>query len=343
MRKRNLSHPFFIGGLSAFAGALVALTWHTDPAPFPEARVPSVPPPAVRSEPISPLPEPPLEPIAKVALGDRLFHDPRLSSDGTVACAGCHDLGKGGTDRRARSLGVGGAVGSINAPTVFNAAFNFAQFWDGRAATLEAQVAGPLHDPAEMASNWTRVVASLQADPDYRRGFAAVYPDGITPDNVSDAIASFERTLVTPDAPFDRYLRGDREAIPPDAVEGYARFKSFGCTSCHQGVNVGGNLFQRFGAMGDYFADRGNVTRADLGRFNVTGREADRHVFKVPSLRNVAVTAPYFHDGSAQTLDEAVAVMGRYQLGREIEAEDRRLIVAFLRTLTGHYRGVPVQ
>lgn len=343
MRKQDLFPLLIIGFLSVFAISLVIITWHKDPPPFADAGSAAALPAATRSEPISPLPVLAPDAPMRVALGERLFHDPILSRDRNISCASCHDLGRGGSDRRARSEGVGGALGPINSPTVFNTVFNFAQFWDGRAATLEAQIAGPLHDPLEMASSWAQALERLQADPAYRRAFAAAYEQGISRETLTDALASFERSLVTPDAPFDRYLRGDTAAIAPEAIEGYARFKSYGCTSCHQGVNVGGNLFQRFGVMGDYFADRGDIARGDLGRFNVTGRAEDRHVFKVPGLRNVSATAPYFHDGSAATLEDAVAVMGRYQLGRELDGEDRRLIAAFLRTLSGNYRGIPVQ
>lgn len=296
-----------------------------------------------RTEPISPLPRHVAVPPAKVALGERLFNDVRLSRDDTVSCATCHDLARGGTDRRRFALGVNGKIGTINAPTVFNSAFNFVQFWDGRAASLEDQVAGPVNNPIEMASNWPQVLAKLSADGDYQAQFAAVYSDGITAANIADAIAGFERSLVTPDAPFDRYLRGDAGALTADQHEGYRRFKDLGCASCHQGINLGGNLFQRFGVMRDHFADKPSMTNADLGRYNVTKREEDRHVFKVPGLRNVALTAPYFHDGSAATLEDAVTVMGRAQLGRELSTEDTRLISAFLRSLTGQWRGKQLQ
>lgn len=279
----------------------------------------------------------------RVELGRRLFHDPRLSRDNSISCATCHDLRRGGTDGRARSVGVGAAEGDVNAPTVFNTVFNFKQFWDGRAETLEDQIDGPIHNPKEMGSSWPQIVEKLRQDPEYVRAFAAIYRDGIEPRNVKDAIATFERSLITPNSRFDRLLRGDRSALSDDEKAGYERFKAYGCAACHQGVNVGGNMFQRFGVMADYFADRGNVTKADLGRFNVTGHEGDRYRFKVPGLRNVALTAPYFHDGSAEVLEEAVNVMARYQLGRTLSAADVVLIAKFLRTLTGEYNGKPLQ
>lgn len=286
---------------------------------------------------VAPLPPAPDLPAAKVALGERLFKEPRLSRDDSLACASCHDLTRGGVDRRAFSVGVGGAIGAINAPTVFNSGFSIAQFWDGRAATLEEQAAGPVHNPIEMDSNWPQVIGKLSADASYQTAFAAIYPDGITPANIVDAIATFERTLVTPNSRFDRYLRGEA-VLTPLELEGWKHFRDYGCASCHQGMLLGGNMFQKFGVLRDYFADR-PTTPADLGRYNVTHREEDRHVFKVPSLRNVALTAPYFHDASAPDLATAVTVMGRYQLGRELSKRDVEAIVAFLHTLTGQWRG----
>jgi cytochrome c peroxidase len=289
-------------------------------------------------EALVPLPPPPAVPGDKVMLGRALFLDVRLSRDNTLSCASCHDLSGAGNDGRPVSIGIGGAAGGVNAPTVFNASLNFAQFWDGRAASLEEQAAGPVHNPVEMASSWPEVIAKLQADAGFRREFRRVYPDGITAKNLVDAIATFERTLLTGNSPFDRYLRGDTRAIDERARAGYRNFRELGCVSCHQGVNIGGNMFQRFGIMADYFADRAQsrpVGTPDLGRFNVTGRDEDRHVFKVPSLRNVAQTAPYFHDGSVAVLEEAVAIMGRYQLGRELSREEVASLVAFLQTLSG--------
>jgi cytochrome c peroxidase len=291
--------------------------------------------PLALDEPIRPIPLHVALDAGKVRLGDQLFHDPQLSSDGTVSCASCHDLKRGGTDNQARSLGVGGVTGEINAPTVLNSAFNFKQFWDGRAETLEAQIDGPLQHPKEMASSWPEALRRLARSPAYVAALGQLYPDGITAVTVKDAIATYERSLYTPNAPFDRYLRGDPDALSADEKEGYRLFKSRGCVSCHQGVGIGGNMFQVFGVMADYFAARGDIVTADLGRFNVTGDDSDRHVFKVPSLRNVALTAPYFHDGSAATLEDAVEVMGNYQLGRPLSAREIALITAFLRSLTG--------
>lgn len=293
-------------------------------------------------EPIKPIPRELKLDARKVALGKKLFHEPKLSKDDTISCASCHDLRKGGTDQRARSLGINGAEGAINAPTVFNSGFNFNQFWDGRAHSLEEQINGPVQAVAEMGSKWEDVVSKLRRDPDYVAAFKESYPGGIERANIADAIAEFERSLSTPDSRFDKYLRGDQAALTADEKSGYEKFKAYGCSSCHQGANAGGNMFEQLGAMADYFADRGNITKADYGRFNVTGKEEDRYVFKVPSLRNVARTAPYFHDGSTERLETAVAVMGKYQLGQPLSPEDISQIVQFLKTLTGEYGGKPL-
>jgi cytochrome c peroxidase len=283
---------------------------------------------------VLPLPAVPELPPAKIALGRSLFLDARLSRDDSIACASCHDLTTAGHDKRRFSVGVDGAVGTVNAPTVFNAALNFAQFWDGRADSLEEQAAGPVHNPVEMGSDWPQVVAKLSADADLVSRFQRVYGHGPTAASIVDAIAAFERTLLTVDAPLDRYLRGDTAAIEIRAKEGFRLFREIGCVSCHQGANLGGNMFQRFGVMAEPQRSRAGEV-ADLGRFNVTGREEDRHVFKVPSLRNVALTAPYFHDGSAATLEEAVATMGNSQLGRDLSPAEIDLLVTFLGTLSG--------
>ena len=224
---------------------------------------------------------------------------------------------------------------------MLNAALNFRQFWNGRAASLEEQVDGVVQNPVEMGSKWDDVVVKIAREPKYRDAFAAAYKDGVTKVNIQNAIATYERTLITPNSRFDRFLLGDRNAITEEEKAGYVKFKQYGCIACHQGVNVGGNMFQKFGVMGDYFNQRGNRTDADMGRYLITGDEGDKHVFKVPSLRNVALTAPYFHDGTAKTLEDAVDVMFRYQLGRVASKEDKAAIVKFLNTLTGEVGGKP--
>ena len=290
------------------------------------------------------LPIPSLSPdrtqSGKVLLGEKLFNDPRLSGDGTVSCTTCHDISRNGADRRKIAIGAGNALGIFNTPTVFNSIFNFRQFWDGRANTFVDQVSSPLENIAEMASSWKIAVLRVSEDKEYRRAFDHEYDGEISKRTISDAIAHFETFLLTPNSPFDRFLNGDTTAISNKAKEGYRLFVDYGCISCHQGINIGGNFFHRFGVMGDYFVDRGNPTQADLGRYNITGQEEDRYVFKVPGLRNIAVTAPYFHDGSVETLDEAIEIMGRYQLGRGLSKEERHHIAAFLESLTGEYRGV---
>jgi cytochrome c peroxidase len=297
---------------------------------------------AQSSEPIKPIPSDVKVDEKKAALGEKLFSDKRLSKDNTVACVSCHGLSTGGVDRAQVSTGVGGSKGPINAPTVFNAGFNFRQFWDGRASSLEEQAMAPIHNPKEMGSNWQEVLAKLSADKDMVAAFKAAFPDGLQAKNIQSAIAEFQRTLNTPNSKFDRYLKGDKNALSADEQKGYQLFKNYGCIACHQGVNVGGNMYQVFGVMGDYFKQRGNMTEADLGRYNVTKNDADKHMFKVPSLRNVAMTPPYFHDGTIKTLPEAVEVMFRYQLGRSAPQSDKDLIVKFLQTLTGEYKGKPL-
>jgi cytochrome c peroxidase len=289
-------------------------------------------------EPIKPLPADATQNPARVDIGRRLFNDVRLSANSSVSCSSCHDLTKGGADGRVHSIGFSGKPTAVNAPTVLNATYNFRQFWNGRADSLEAQVREVVQNPIEMGSNWGDVVAKVSKDSIYRRSFADSYKDGVTQTNIQDALATFERTLTTPNSRFDRYLLGDQNAISEQEKTGYTKFKQYGCISCHQGMNVGGNMFQKFGVMGDYFAKRGNPTDADMGRYLTTGEEADKHVFKVPSLRNVALTAPYFHDGTARTLADAVDVMFMYQLGRKASKDDMADIIRFLNTLTGDPR-----
>jgi len=294
---------------------------------------------ALKGEPIKPIPLQIKLDARKVALGRELFYEPKLSHDNTVSCASCHDFRKGGCDPRVHSFGINNAEGKINTPTVFNCGFNFKQFWDGRAGSLEEQVDGPLLAADEMGSTWDEVVRKLRAAPRYVASFKEIFPDGIQSENIKSVIAEFERSLITPNARFDQFLRGDDSALSAMEKEGYRKFKTYGCTSCHQGVNVGGNMFETLGAMADYFSARGSVTKADYGRFNVTGREEDRFVFKVPSLRNVALTGPYLHDGSAKRLEDAVGVMGKYQLGQSLSSGDIDDIVSFLKTLTGEFEG----
>ncbi|MFY9993747.1 MAG: cytochrome-c peroxidase [Leclercia sp.] len=289
-----------------------------------------------RNEPVQPVPKSlPVE-ARKVALGFRLYHDTRLSGDSTLSCASCHNLNAGGVDGRQTSRGVNGAVGPINAPTVFNATFNSEQFWDGRAANLQKQAGGPPLNPIEMASkSWEEIIAKLDVDPALKAAFEAVYPQGFSGDTITDAIAEYEKTLITPNAPFDNWLRGDDSALTAQQKRGYALFKENKCATCHGGVILGGRSFEPLGLKAEY--DFGEVTPADIGRMNVTNEVRDRLRQKVPGLRNVALTAPYFHRGDVPTLDEAVKLMLRYQVGTGLPQADVDDMVAFLESLTGVY------
>ncbi len=278
---------------------------------------------------------------AKAALGFKLYHDTRLSVDNTVSCASCHGLNTAGVDNKQYSEGVEGKLGGVNAPTVYNAVYNFVQFWDGRAVTLADQAAGPPVNPVEMASpNFDAIVAKLNKDKKFVREFKKVYPEGLSQATITDAIEQFERTLITPNSRFDKYLRGDKTAITAEELEGYELFKKYNCATCHVGKNLGGESYELMGLRKHYFADRGlELTEEDNGRFKQTGVERDRHRFKVPGLRNVALTWPYYHDGTRTSLKEAVCAMGTYQSGVELTDEEEDKIVAFLNTLTGEYQG----
>ena len=281
---------------------------------------------------------------AKAELGYMLFHDTRLSVDNTVSCASCHDLSTAGVDNHQYSHGVEDQLGGVNAPTVFNAVYNFVQFWDGRAATLSAQAAGPPLNPVEMASpSFESIIEKLEADKKFAKAFKAVYPEGMTEATLTDAIENFERTLLTPGSRFDKWLYGDDSAISAEELEGYELFKKYDCATCHAGQNLGGLSYELMGLRKHYFADRGlELTVEDNGRFKETGEERDRHRFKVPGLRNVEHTWPYYHDGTRETLEEAVRDMGIYQSGVELTQAEIDKITSFLKTLTGEYQGKPV-
>jgi cytochrome c peroxidase len=281
---------------------------------------------------------------AKAELGFDLFHDTRLSVDNTVSCASCHDLATAGVDNHQYSHGVNDLMGGVNAPTVFNAVYNFVQFWDGRAATLAAQAAGPPLNPVEMASSsFDEIIAKLQADKAFAKKFNAVYPDGMTEANLTDAIEHFERTLITPGSRFDKWLMGDDSALTADELEGYELFKKYDCATCHAGKNLGGLSYELMGLRRHYFAERGlELTEEDNGRYKETKNERDRHRFKVPGLRNVEHTWPYYHDGTRHTLEEAVLDMGKYQSGVDLTQAEVDKITAYLKTLTGEYKGKPV-
>jgi cytochrome c peroxidase len=280
------------------------------------------------SSPIKPIPDTIEVDSQKAVLGKKLFFDPILSKDGTISCATCHDLQNGGDDGLKFSVGIQGKKGDINAPTVYNAVFNFRQFWDGRAKDLQEQAKGPIENPVEMGHNFSDLTAVLQKHKTYSEAFTALFPNGSTEDNIADALAEFEKTLITPNAPFDLYLKGKKDAITVQEERGYKLFESKGCILCHNGVNVGGNFYNKFGIFKD-------ANSTHLGRYTITKREEDKYVFKVPSLRNVALTAPYMHDGRAKTLTNAVEIMTEHQLGRYMSPEEIEDIVLFLKSLTG--------
>lgn len=273
----------------------------------------------------------------RVALGRLLFFEPRVSLDGTTSCARCHQPGLYGTDALPKSIGAAGRVNARNAPTVLNAAMQFSEHWLGDRTDVEDQARRALLGPASFGNpDFAAAMAKLQAIPGYATLFRDAFPgkaDPVTPENWGAAIGAYERTLLTP-APFDAYLKGDTGALTPTAQAGLARFIDTGCANCHNGVGVGGGSFQKFGVMEDYRKATGSQP-VDPGRFAVTGQAADRYLFKVPSLRNVAMTAPYFHDGSVATLSEAVRVMARVQLGKTLADGEVEAIVAFLASLTG--------
>lgn len=275
---------------------------------------------------ITPIPEKQNVYLKKAYLGKKLFNDPILSSDGTISCASCHILKDGGDDNRVFSIGINNQLGNINAPTVLNSVFNFRQFWNGRAKDLKEQALGPIENPIEMGNSFDTLIPKLKKS-FYNEEFLEVYEDGITKENIVDAIAEFEKALITPNAPFDKYLKGDNNAITEVQKDGFELFKNKGCIACHNGVNIGGNLYSKFGVMSD-------INTNNLGRFLITKKEKDKNFFKVPSLRNIEKTAPYFHDARTDNLYEAVKIMALYQLGRSISDNDILKIVEFLKSLT---------
>jgi cytochrome c peroxidase len=282
-------------------------------------------------EPITPIRPAQEINLARAELGKKLYFDPRLSKSGFISCNSCHNLSMGGTDNLPTSIGDRWQQGPINSPTVLNSSLNVAQFWDGRAADLKAQAGGPIANPGEMGFTHTLAVHVLESIPEYVNEFKLVYgEDGVDIDKVTEAIAEFEKTLVTPNSPFDQWLLGDEDAISPDAKAGYTVFKNSGCTACHNGAAAGGNTFQKMGIVEPY-----KTSNPAKGLEAVTGKDADRFKFKVPTLRNVEMTYPYFHDGAAKTLREAVNTMGRIQLGKKFTDEENAQIVAFLKSMTG--------
>jgi cytochrome c peroxidase len=286
---------------------------------------------AFREEPIKPIRPPQNINLGMVELGKKLYFDPRLSKSGFISCNSCHNLSMGGTDNIPTSIGDRWQQGPINAPTVLNSSLNVAQFWDGRAADLKEQAGGPIANPGEMAFSHTLAISVLGTIPGYVREFRQVFgKEKIDIDQVTLAIAEFEKTLVTPNSRFDQWLLGRNDALTAQELAGYELFKDSGCIACHNGEAVGGATFQKMGLVEPY-----KSTSSAEGRSAVTGKDIDRFNFKVPTLRNVELTYPYFHDGAANTLAESVTIMGRLQLGRKFSPDENARIVAFLKTLTG--------
>ncbi|MGE6434508.1 cytochrome-c peroxidase [Shewanella baltica] len=286
---------------------------------------------AISAEPIEVIKVVKVTEPEKVELGKMLFFEPRLSKSGYISCNSCHNLATGGVDALPTSVGHNWQQGPINSPTVLNANYMLAQFWDGRASDLQAQAAGPIENPKEMGYSHALATQTIASMPAYRAHFAKVYGDeNVTIDRLTDAISTFEKTLVTPNSPFDQYLLGKQDAISVDAKAGYQLFKSKGCVSCHNGPAVGGTMYMKMGLIKPF-----HTNNPAEGRIAVTGKEADKFVFKVPTLRNIELTYPYFHDGSVWTLEEAVNTMADIQLGQKLSDKENLEMVAFLVSLTG--------
>lgn len=286
---------------------------------------------AISAEPIEVIKVVKVTEPEKVELGKMLFFEPRLSKSGYISCNSCHNLATGGVDALPTSVGHNWQQGPINSPTVLNANYMLAQFWDGRASDLQAQAAGPIENPKEMGYSHALATQTIASMPAYRAHFAKVYGDeNVTIDRLTDAISTFEKILVTPNSPFDQYLLGKQDAISVDAKAGYQLFKSKGCVSCHNGPAVGGTMYMKMGLIKPF-----HTNNPAEGRIAVTGKEADKFVFKVPTLRNIELTYPYFHDGSVWTLEEAVNTMADIQLGQKLSDKENLEMVAFLVSLTG--------
>jgi cytochrome c peroxidase len=277
------------------------------------------------------------------ALGRKLFNDRILSGDRSLSCASCHAPESGGSDRLPTSRGIGGREGPFNTLSLYNAASNFRLNWDGSAADFKEQADGHIADPDVMGAQWTEIEKRLLRDRTYRKTFYRLFPDNVTRENVLEALAAYQALLVTPNCRFDRFLLGDGRIVSDQEKRGFEIFQKKGCATCHVGVNLGGQSFERMGLRAEYFAGRGEIKEADNGRFNVTGNEADRHKFRVPSLRNVVLTWPYFHDGSVATLREAVEVMAACQTEEAMTPDEVDLVVDFLETLTGELGGKPLE
>ncbi len=297
--------------------------------------------PALGYQAIQPIPR--VLPVdeTRVLLGKKLFHDPVLSGNG-VSCAQCHDTGKNGADGLAVTIDSRGGRDAVNTPTIFNAVFSTRYTWRGHITSLDEQIEAVMANEKHMNADWDRVLSRLAHDRYYANQFKRLFADGLTRDNVKKALIAYEMSLITPDAPFDDFLRGKQDAISEDQKSGYLLFQQYGCISCHQGVNVGGNALVKMGVFSNPFDEQALKTGSgnyDLGLYSVTGKPADRYIFRVPSLRNVEKTAPYFHNGRVDKLEDAIRYMAFYQIGRSMPEEDVRLIGEFLKSLTGRFGG----
>lgn len=267
-----------------------------------------------------------------VSLGKALFHSPMLSKNNSISCSSCHMVDFGGDDGMALSTGINNLLGNRNSPTVLNSVFNFKQFWDGRAADLTEQVAGPIHNPVEMGSSWDEIIKKLKRDPYFYKAFMDISKNGVNEENILKAIVTYEESLITPNAPIDLYLLGDSDALTKQQKRGLDLFVNYGCSTCHQGVNIGGNIYQKFGMLNDVPEE----FKADLGKYIISKKESDKFVFKVPSLRNIAQTSPYFHNGSVHELSEAVIIMAESQLGIQLSTSEVEDIVALLQSFSAN-------
>lgn len=290
---------------------------------------------ALQNMAISPVPPSPKEDKAKQALGKKLYEDTLFSSDHTLSCMHCHDLKKGGTDHLPRYIGINKKEGLVNTPTILNASLNYLQFWNAAANSLEAVLDAHVKDETIFANHWDTIVGRVQKNSDYSKDFIKTEWKEINETTIKKALISYINSLVTPEAPFDRYLKGETSALTPSAQKGYKLFQDYGCISCHQGPNMGGNIILPLGIYKSFFVEREKITSADLGYFTVTGKEKNKFEFKVPSLRNIALTGPYLHTGEVKTLEEIVSIMGIYQVGQPIPTHEIAYIVEFLESLTG--------
>jgi cytochrome c peroxidase len=280
--------------------------------------------------PIQPIPRELIIDKDWLILGKALFHSPLLSKDNTISCASCHMIDFGGDDGFPVSTGINNSQGERNSPTILNATFNFRQFWDGRASSLAEQAIGPIHNPVEMGSSWDEIIPKLSQDSYFNKAFIKVSAEGVTPNNIIKAITIYEESLITPNSPIDSYLLGNKEALTEQQVRGLTLFINYGCSTCHQGRNIGGNIYQKLGRINNI----PTILTLDKGRFTVTNDSADEYIFKVPTLRNIAETAPYFHNGSIDNLPDAVRIMARSQLGRELKNDEVEDIVALLHSFS---------